>query len=55
VSAASARGDDVRLVTVEGAEHLDLWSPASSAFEQVVNAAVEFLGATASRLPSGGL
>jgi acetyl esterase/lipase len=45
IAAASARGDQVQLVTVEGAEHLDLWNPASAAFGQVVDAAVQFLGA----------
>lgn len=44
VSAATARGDQVQLVTVDGAEHLDLWNPTSTVFDQVVDAAVQFLG-----------
>jgi acetyl esterase/lipase len=45
VSAASARGDQVQMATIEGADHLDLWNPASACFGQVVDAAVQFLGA----------
>ncbi len=43
VSAAQARGDDVELMTIEGADHLDLWNPASTAFPRVVDAARGFL------------
>ena len=44
-SAAERAGDRVELVTIEGAEHLDLWNPASSAFPRVVEAATSFLRA----------
>jgi acetyl esterase/lipase len=42
-SAAHAAGDSVESVTIDGAEHLDLWSPASAAFEPVVEAITRFL------------
>jgi acetyl esterase/lipase len=45
VQAAQMVGDRVEFVTIEGADHLDLWNPASSAFDQVVSAATAFLSA----------
>jgi acetyl esterase/lipase len=46
VSTAKERGDDIELVTIEGADHLDLWNPASQAFPSVVAAARTFLSRT---------
>lgn len=43
VAAARAAGDSVEFVTVEGAEHLDLWNRASPAFPKVVAVADRFL------------
>jgi acetyl esterase/lipase len=45
--AATAAGDPVTLLTIEGAEHLDLWTPTSTAFPQVLTAATAFLQARA--------
>jgi acetyl esterase/lipase len=42
---ARAAGDTVELVTIDGADHLDLWTPASAAFEPVVVAVTRFLAA----------
>jgi acetyl esterase/lipase len=43
VETARQKGDQVELVTIDGADHLDLWNPASAAFPQVVAAARPFL------------
>jgi acetyl esterase/lipase len=43
VAAAQAAGDAIELVTVEGADHLDLWNAGSTAFPTVVAAATKFL------------
>jgi acetyl esterase/lipase len=43
VGAARAAGDRVELVSIDGADHLDLWNPASAAFPQVLAAATSFL------------
>jgi acetyl esterase/lipase len=47
VTAATAAGDQVELVTIDGADHLDLWNPTSPAFPRVVAAATRFLDALA--------
>ena len=46
VRTAQERGDNIELVTIEGADHLDLWNPASTAFPGVVAAARTFLSRT---------
>jgi fermentation-respiration switch protein FrsA (DUF1100 family) len=46
VHAARSAGDRVEFVTIEGAGHLDLWNPASTAFDRVVSAATTFLSAS---------
>jgi acetyl esterase/lipase len=43
VAVARAAGDSVEFVTIDGAEHLDLWNRASPAFPKVVAAADRFL------------
>ncbi|MCA1647530.1 MAG: alpha/beta hydrolase [Chloroflexi bacterium] len=43
VRQASASGDEAKLVTIDGADHLDLWNPTSTAFPTVLAAAVDFL------------
>jgi acetyl esterase/lipase len=49
VGAARSAGDEVELVAVAGAEHLDLWNTSSSAFPSVLDAARAFLKRTLDR------
>jgi hypothetical protein len=42
VRAAREHGDEVDLVTIDGADHLDLWNATSAAFPTVVAAVRDF-------------
>ena len=42
VRAAESAGDSATLIRIEGADHLDLWNPSSSAFATVLAVAQEF-------------
>jgi fermentation-respiration switch protein FrsA (DUF1100 family) len=46
VEAASSAGDSVTFKRIEGADHLDLWTPSSSAFATVLTATKEFIERT---------
>jgi len=51
--AASSRGDDVKLTTVEGAGHFDLIAPQSSSWRAVEEAVRSLLSASKSKMKKG--
>jgi fermentation-respiration switch protein FrsA (DUF1100 family) len=51
VATARGRGDAVDFVSIDGADHLDLWNPASTVFARVVASANEFIARTVAQEP----